>query len=123
MRIQGTLFNIRKISYPNSNTRHGKLKVELLQPDFERPSTFAMLLVKEGTQAMSHEKLLISSIDRYRHIRNLTLEHPNIMLEIFINHKDKEGTGTVCELTAHCFKMGQPEMKFFELKAELSPIK
>jgi hypothetical protein len=123
MRIQGTYFNIRKISYPNSNTRHGKLKIDLLQQDFERPQTFALHLVKEGVQAMSHEKLLISTIGRYRHINNLSMEHPNVMLEIFTNHKEKEGTGPVCEITAHCFKMGQPNMKFFELKGELSPIK
>ncbi len=123
MRIQGKHFNIRKISYPNSNTRHGRLKIDLLQQTFERPGTYALYMVKEGIQAIAHEKLLISSIERYRHIRNLSMEHPNIMLEIFWDHKEKEGTGTVCELSAHCFKMGQPDFKFFELRAELSPIK
>ena len=123
MRIQGTYFNIRKISYPNSNTHHGKLKIDLLQQNCERPATYALHMVKESAQAMAHEKLLFSHIERYRHIRDLSLEHPSIMLEIFLNHKEKEGTGAICELSAHCFKMGQPDFKFFELLAELSPIK
>lgn len=123
MRIQGAHFNIRKISYPNSNTHHGKLKVDILQQIFERPGTYALHLVKEGAQAMAHEKLIISSIECYRHIRDLSTKHPNVILEIFLNHKEKEGTGTICELKAHCFKIGQPDFSFFELKAELSPIK
>jgi hypothetical protein len=30
MKLQDTLFTIRKISYPNSNTRHGKCKINLI---------------------------------------------------------------------------------------------
>lgn len=123
MKLQGTYFNIRKISYPNSDTRHGKLKVDLLLQDFANPCTFSIQMVKECCQAMAHEKFLMSHIENYRHWRDMTSAQPNMMVEIFINQKEQEGTGLIYKINAAAFKLGSPNHKYFELSAELSPIK
>lgn len=122
MKLQGTHFNIKKISYPNSDTRHGKIKADLLQ-EFPVPSIFSIQIVKECAQAMAHEHFLVSHIRQYRHWRNLSPEDPNILIEIFLNQREKEGTGIVYKLEAAAFKLGKPDFKYFEMCAELSPIK
>lgn len=123
MKLQGTHFNIRKISYPNSDTHHGKIKVDLLTPDMSRPSTFSIQMVKECAQAMAHENFLISHIEQYRHWRDITKNDLNLLVEIFINQKEKEGTGIIYNIDASAFRLGTPNLRFFEMRAELSPIK
>ena len=46
-----------------------------------------------------------------------------IMVEIHLNQEEKEGTGLIYKMKATGSKLGDPEMKFFEISAELSPIK
>lgn len=123
MKLQGTHFNIKKISYPNSDTRHGKIKADLLMQDFSAPSIFSIQMVKECAQAMAHEKFLVSHIRHYRHWRDLNQKEPNLLVEIFLNQKEKEGTGIVYKIDATAFKLGVPSVKYFEVSAELSPIK
>ena len=73
---------------------------------------------------MAHEQLLISYIKQYRLLSVITpQEHPNLMVEIHLNQEEKEGTGLIYKMKATGSKLGDPEMKFFEISAELSPIK
>ncbi len=133
MKLQDTLFTIRKISYPNSNTRHGKCRINLIAQHHGEESaapieaiseTSLLQMTKECAQHMSHERYIISSI------RQLRIHHPlapaevaAIMIEIHITPTDKEGTGLVHRMKAVCTRLGGDSRKFFEIAAELSPIK
>jgi len=123
MKLLGTHFNIKKISYPNSNIHHGKIKADLLLQDFPAPSIFPIQMIKECAQAMAHENFLLSHIRHFRYWRNLKQEEPNLLIEIFLNQMEKEGTGIVYKIEAAAFKIGKPDFKYFEVIAELSPIK
>lgn len=133
MKLQDTLFTIRKISYPNSNTRHGKCKLNLIaQQDGEGdavmhtaiPETSLLQMTKECAQNMSHDKYLISSIRQFRIIHPLVPKNvPGIMIEIHLTPTDKEGTGLVHRMKAVCTRLGGDGRKFFEIAAELSPVK
>ena len=127
MKLQESYFNIRKISYPNSDTRHGKFKIDLIptHPVYEGhfpgepvcPGVCSLQMVKECAQIMAHEQLLVSYIKQYRLLAVITpQEHPNLM-------EEKEGTGMIYKMKATGSKLGVPDMKFFEISAELSPIK
>lgn len=133
MKLQDTLFTIRKISYPNSNTRHGKCKINLIAQHHGEESaapieaiseTSLLQMTKECAQHMSHERYIISSIRQLRIHHPLDpKEVPAIMIEIHITPTDKEGTGLVHRMKAVCTRLGGDSRKFFEIAAELSPIK
>lgn len=133
MKLQDTLFTIRKISYPNSNTRHGKCKINLIAQElgeetaapYETISGTSMLqMTKECAQHMSHERYIISSIRQMRIIHPLAPKDvPAIMIEIHITPTEKEGTGLVHRMKAVCTRLGGDNRKFFEIAAELSPVK
>jgi hypothetical protein len=81
-------------------------------------------MVMECAQIMAHEQLLVSYIKQYRLLAVITpQEHPNLMVEIHLNQEEKEGTGLIYKMKATGSKLGAPDMKFFEISAELSPIK
>ena len=133
MKLQDSLFSIRKISYPNSNTRHGKCKINLIaQQSVEGdaaiysaiPEAHLMQMTKECAQNMQHDRFLVSSIRQFRINHPLVpTETPNIMIEIHLTPTEKEGTGLVQRMKAVCTKLGGDGKKFFEIAAELSPIK
>ena len=133
MKLQDTLFTIRKISYPNSNTRHGKCKINLIAQHHGEESaashqiiseTSLLQMTKECAQHMSHERYLISSIRQFRLFHPLSPDNiPAIMIEIHITPTEKEGTGLVHRMKAVCTRLGGDGRKFFEIAAELSPIK
>ena len=135
MKLQDTLFGIKKISYPNSNTRHGKCRIYFIpQQDGGGAAalsgspvidTYVLQMVKECAQIMAHERLLFSSIRQLRiNAPIIPKEHPHIMIEIHLNQFDKEGTGLVYRMKAVCTKMGGGDSKkFFDLAAELSPVR
>lgn len=134
MKLQDSYFTIKKISYPNSDTRHGKFKIDLLadHPVYEGhfpgepvcPGVCSLQMVKECAQIMAHEKFLISYIKQYRLMAVITPgQHPNLMLEINLNQEEKEGTGLIYKMKAVCTKLGEPDTKFFEISAELSPVR
>jgi hypothetical protein len=133
MKLQDTLFTIRKISYPNSNTRHGKCKINLIAQGlgeetaapYETISGTSLLqMTKECAQHMSHERYIISSIRQMRIIHPLAPKDvPAIMIEIHITPTEKEGTGLVHRMKAVCTRLGGDGRKFFEIAAELSPVK
>ncbi len=133
MKLQDTLFGIKKISYPNSNTRHGKCKLYFItsQCGEERllssdpiQETLTLQMVKECAQLMAHERFLFSSIHQLRiNSPIIPKDHPNLMIEIHLNQFDKEGTGLIYRMKAVCTKMGGEPKKFFDLTAELSPVK
>ena len=133
MKLQDTLFTIRKISYPNSNTRHGKCRINLIAQHHGEESaapieaiseTSLLQMTKECAQHMSHERYIISSIRQLRIHHPLDpKEVPAIMIEIHITPTDKEGTGLVHRMKAVCTRLGGDSRKFFEIAAELSPIK
>lgn len=133
MKLQDSLFSIRKISYPNSNTRHGKCKIFFIaQPESEGsallhsaiPEAYLLQMTKECAQNMSHERFLVSSIRQFRINHQLVpKEVQNIMIEIHLTPTEKEGTGLVHRMKAVCTKLGGDGKKFFEIAAELSPIK
>ena len=61
MKLQDSLFSIRKISYPNSNTRHGKCKINLIAQQGEEGAAamntaiaeaFLLQMTKECAQNM-----------------------------------------------------------------------
>ena len=133
MKLQDSLFSIRKISYPNSNTRHGKCKINLIAQQGGEgeaaahsaiPEAYLLQMTKECAQNMQHDRYLISSIRQFR------INHPlvpkevqNIMIEIHLTPTEKEGTGVVNRMKAICTRLGGDGRKFFEITAELSPIK
>ncbi len=131
MKLQDSLFSIRKISYPNSNTRHGKCKIILAQNNGEGnavhnpiPEAFLLQMTKECAQNMAHDKFLVISIRQFRICHPLAAkEAPNIMIEIHLTPTDKEGTGLVHRMKAVCTRLGGDGKKYFEISAELSPIK
>ena len=133
MKLQDTLFTIRKISYPNSNTRHGKCKINLIAQQRGEgdaashcaiPEAYLLQMTKECAQNMSHDKYLISSVRQFRIIHPLVPEEvQNIMIEIQLTPTEKEGTGIVNRMKAVCTRLGGDSRKFFEIAAELSPIK
>ena len=125
MKLQENLFNIRKISYPNSDTRHGKIKIDLIVTSETACSCAHILqMVKECAQLMAHEKFLISYIKQYRAISPITPSlAPNLMVEIFLEQTEKEGTGIIYKMKALGSRLGKPEMKFFDISAELATIK
>ena len=134
MKLQESYFNIRKISYPNSDTRHGKFKIDLIptHPVYEGhfpgepvcPGVCSLQMVKECAQIMAHEQLLVCYIKQYRLLSVITpQEHPALMVEIHLNQEEKEGTGMIYKMKATGTKLGVPDMKFFEISAELSPVK
>lgn len=133
MKLQDSLFSIRKISYPNSNTRHGKCKINLIAQQAGEnavamhsaiPEAYLLQMTKECAQNMSHDRFLVSSIRQFK------INHPlvpkevqNIMIEIHLTPTEKEGTGLVQRMKATCTRLGGDSKKFFEIAAELSPIK
>ena len=132
MKLQDSLFSIRKISYPNSNTCHGKCKISLIAQNTEEgsaalspiPEAFLLQMTKECAQNMAHDRFLVSSIRQFRICHPLaTKEVPNIMIEIHLTPTEKEGTGLVHRMKAVCTRLGGDSRKFFEISAELSPIK
>ena len=82
-------------------------------------------MVKECAQIMAHERFLFSSIRQFRiNSPIVPKDNPNLMIEIHLNQFDKEGTGLVYRIKAVCTRMGSGDSKkFFEISAELSPIK
>ncbi len=125
MKLQESFFNIRKISYPNSDTKHGKIKIDLVAPSEKAcSSTYIIQMVKECAQLMAHEKFLISYIKQHRNISPIiSANTPNLMVEIFLELTEREGTGTIYKLKAMGSKLGSPETKFFETLAELVTIR
>ena len=133
MKLQDSLFSIRKISYPNSNTRHGKCKINLIAQQGEEGAAamntaiaeaFLLQMTKECAQNMQHDRFIVSSIRQFRITHPLVpKEVPNIMIEIHLTPTEKEGTGLVQRMKAVCTRLGGDGRKFFEIAAELSPIK
>ena len=133
MKLQDSLFTIRKISYPNSNTRHGKCKINLIAQQCDEgeaaaqcavPEAYLLQMTKECAQNMQHDRYLISSIRQFRINHPLVpTDVPNIMIEIRLTPTEKEGTGLVQRMKAVCTRLGGDGRKFFEISAELSPIK
>ena len=81
-------------------------------------------MVKECAQVMAHEQLIVSYIKQYRLLSVMTpVEHSAIMVEIHLNQDEKEGTGIIYKMKASGCKLGDPDTKFFEISAELSPVK
>ncbi len=133
MKLQDSLFTIRKISYPNSNTRHGKYKINLIAQQGEEGAAsmnsaineaFLLQMTKECAQNMQHDRFIVSSIRHFRISHPLVpKEAPSIMIEIHLTPTEKEGTGLVNRMKAVCTRLGGDGRKFFEIAAELSPIK
>ena len=133
MKLQDSLFTIRKISYPNSNTRHGKCKINLIAQQGGEgnaavhsaiPEAYLLQMTKECAQNMQHDRYLVSSIRQFRIFHPLVpKEVPSIMIEIHLTPTDKEGTGPVNRMKAVCSRLGGDGRKFFEIAAELTPIK
>ena len=125
MKLQENFFNIRKISYPNSDTKHGKIKIDLnASSEKACSSAYIIQMVKECAQLMAHEKFLISYIKQYRVISPVVPSiTPNLMVEIFLEQTDKEGTGIIYKLRALGNKLGNSEIKFFDISAELATIR
>ena len=133
MKLQDSLFTIRKISYPNSNTRHGKCKINLIAQQGEEGAAamnsaineaFLLQMTKECAQNMQHDRFIVSSIRHFRINHPLVpKEAPSIMIEIHLTPTEKEGTGLVNRMKAVCTRLGGDGRKFFEIAAELSPIK
>ena len=133
MKLQDSLFTIRKISYPNSNTRHGKCKINLIAQQGEEGTgsmnsaineAFLLQMTKECAQNMQHDRFIVSSIRHFRISHPLVpKEAPSIMIEIHLTPIEKEGTGLVNRMKAVCTRLGGDGRKFFEIAAELSPIK
>lgn len=134
MKLQDNYFTIRKISYPNSDTRHGRFKINLLadHPVYEGhfpgepvcPGVCSLQMVKECAQLMAHEKFLISYIKQYRLLEVMAPQkNPELMVEIHLEQGEKEGTGIIYKMKASGCALGKPEMKYFEISAELSPVR
>lgn len=134
MKLQDSYFKIRKVSYPNSDTRHGKIKIDLIpeHPVYQGhfpgepvcPGVCTLQMVKECAQVMAHEQFIVSYIKQYRLLSVMTpAEHPAIMVEIHLTQDEKEGTGMIYKMKASGSKLGDPDTKFFEMSAELSPVK
>ena len=133
MKLQDSLFTIRKISFPNSNTRHGKCKINLIaqlggEGDTAAhsaiPEAYLLQMTKECAQNMQHDRYLMCSIRQFRINHPLVPKDvPNIMIEIRLTPTEKEGTGLVQRMKAVCTRLGGDGRKFFEIAAELSPIK
>lgn len=125
MKLQEKFFNIRKISYPNSDTKHGKIKIDLVNPsDQACPATYTLQMVKECAQLMAHEKFLISYIKQHRSISPIiAAQTPHLMVEIFLEQTEREGTGIIYKIKATGSKLGSPNIKFFETLAELATIR
>lgn len=134
MKLQESYFNIKKISYPNSDTRHGKFRINLLaehpvyaectQQEQVCPQIYTLQMIKECAQIMAHEQLLFSYIKNYRLFAAMSpVLHPEIMIEIHMQQAEKEGTGNIYKMKAVGSKRNSPNVKFFDISAELSPIK
>lgn len=125
MKLQENFFNIRKISYPNSDTKHGKIKIDLNAASGESCScAYILQMVKECAQIMAHEKFLISYMKQYRTVSPIVPANtPNLMVEIFLEQADKEGTGIIYKMRALGSKLGNSEIKFFDMSAELATVK
>ena len=73
---------------------------------------------------MQHDRFIVSSIRQFRINHPLVpKEAPSIMIEIHLTPTEKEGTGLVNRMKAVCTRLGGDGRKFFEIAAELSPIK
>ena len=125
MKLQENFFNIRKISYPNSDTKHGKIKIDLVNPsDLACSSTYILQMIKECAQLMAHEKFLISYIKQHKSISPIiAAQTPHLMLEIILEQTEREGTGIIYKIKASGSKLGSPDIKFFETLAELATIR
>lgn len=134
MKLQNTYFDIRKISYPNSDTHHGKFKIDLLanHPVYEGhfpgepvcPGVCSLQMIKECAQIMAHEKFLISYIKQYRLLSVMTPERDtNLYVEILLTPAEKEGTGAIYKMKATASSLSNPDKKFLEVTAELSPVR
>lgn len=125
MKLQENFFNIRKISYPNSDTKHGKIKIDLIAPSEKACSnTYILQMIKECAQLMAHEKFLISYIKQHRSISPvISANTPQLMVEIFLEQTEREGTGIIYKIKASGTKLGSPNTKFFETLAELATIR
>lgn len=134
MKLQNRYFEIRKISYPNSDTHHGRFKINLLadHPVYQGhfpgepvcPGVCSLQMLKECAQIMAHEKFLISYIKQYKLLSVMTpQEHPNLFVEILLTPTEKEGTGAIYKMKATACSQSNPDVKFLEVTAELSPVR
>ena len=125
MKLQERFFNIRKISYPNSNTKHGKIKIDLVdQSEKACSSTYILQMIKECAQIMAHEKFLISYIKQHKNISPIiSANTPQLMVEIFLEQTEREGTGIIYKIKATGSKLGSPNIRFFDTLAELATIR
>ena len=125
MKLQERFFNIRKISYPNSDTKHGKIKIDLVeQSEKACSSTYILQMIKECAQIMAHEKFLISYIKQHKNISPIiSANTPQLMVEIFLEQTEREGTGIIYKIKATGSKLGSPNIRFFDTLAELATIR
>lgn len=125
MKLQERFFNIRKISYPNSDTKHGKIKIDLVdQSEKACSSTYILQMIKECAQIMAHEKFLISYIKQHKNISPIiSANTPQLMVEIFLEQTEREGTGIIYKIKATGSKLGSPDIRFFDTLAELATIR
>ena len=125
MKLQERFFNIRKISYPNSDTKHGKIKIDLVdQSEKACSSTYILQMIKECAQIMAHEKFLISYIKQHKNIYPIiSANTPQLMVEIFLEQTEREGTGIIYKIKATGSKLGSPNIRFFDTLAELATIR
>lgn len=125
MKLQERFFNIRKISYPNSDTKHGKIKIDLVdQSEKACSSTYILQMIKECAQIMAHEKFLISYIKQHKNISPIiSAKTPQLMVEIFLEQTEREGTGIIYKIKATGSKLGSPNIRFFDTLAELATIR
>ena len=125
MKLQERFFNIRKISYPNSDTKHGKIKIDLVdQSEKACSSTSILQMINECAQIMAHEKFLISYIKQHTNISPIiSANTPQLMVEIFLEQTEREGTGIIYKIKATGSKLGSPNIRFFDTLAELATIR
>ena len=98
MKIQGSYFNIKKISYPNCDNHNGIFRVEI----GEGHPIYTLQMIKECAQIMAHDNFILNKIKKYTHKSTFApIAGKLYVVKISLTPAFKEGTGNIHQIEAH----------------------